>query len=195
MILAAPPKVRANPTHLVDRAMALYHMHDYAQALTLFKTSTGSVYSADWLCGAQADTEWAAGDRGAAEAEYQRCIDLILANPAHTNDAGLSIRLGWFYARLGRAQDAKREGLRAVAMVPVAQSWDDGSFMLLSMAKIWAQLGHADKAVSILEQLLNSDHGEAVSIATVRTEVEWDPIRNMPAFQALLRRHANDASH
>lgn len=191
MILAAPPKVRANPTHLVDRAESLYHMHDYARALALFKTSKGSTYGATSLCGWQADTEWAMGDRVAATAEYQRCVGLILADAGHAKNAIASARLGWFYARLGRAQDAEREGLRAVALLPLAKSWDGGAFMLYYMAKIWAQLGRADKAVPILAELLDTDHGNAVSIATVRTAIEWDPIRNRPEFKQLLQRYAN----
>lgn len=190
MILSAPPKVRANPTHLVDRALALYRMHEYARALQLFKTSTGSVHSAIWLCGAQADTEWAAGDRAAARLTYRRCIDLTLALPGYADMPWSSMDIGWFYARLGLAQEAERAGLRAVALLPVAQSWDDGGYMLLGLARIWAQLGRADMAVPILDQLLDTDHGQAVSIGTVRTEVEWDPIRRDPAFRQLLRRHA-----
>lgn len=48
----------------------------------------------------------------------------------------------------------------------------------------------ADKAVPILDQLLGTDQGQAISIGRVRTEVDWDPIRGDPAFKHLLRQHA-----
>jgi hypothetical protein len=82
-----------------------------------------------------------------------------------------------------------------VDLLPVSKSWDDGATLLRNLALIDAQLGRADKAVAILDQLLSTDHGTTVSIASVRSDVEWDPIRNTPAFKQLLKRHADDAPH
>ncbi|WP_158884103.1 tetratricopeptide repeat protein [Rhodanobacter sp. L36] len=189
MVLSAPVTVQANPTHLVDRAVSRYRMHDYVQALKLIKTSHGSVHPPDWLCGMQADIEWAAHDRDLAKTDYLRCVDLILADAGHANDPWQSLHLGWFYARLGRAADAEREGLHAVDLKPIATSWNDGGYVQLSMAAIWSQLGKPDKAVPLLDQLLSTDHGNTLTAAMLRTEIEWDPIRNDPAFRQLLQRY------
>lgn len=191
MIMAAPPDVRAIPTHLVDHAQALYHSHDYAAALPLFTTSRGSAYSERALCQWRADTRWQLGQRDQAKAEYQHCVDLILADPDHAASAGESAQLGWACARLGRKKDAEREGQRAVAILPIAKNWQGGAEMLMNLAKIEAQFGQADKAVPILDSLVSTDHGGTISIATVRTDVDFDPIRNAPTFKHLLQKYAN----
>ncbi|MDE2054624.1 MAG: tetratricopeptide repeat protein [Xanthomonadaceae bacterium] len=191
MIMAAPPDVRAIPTHLVDHAMALYRSHDYAAALPLFVASRGSAYSEQQLCAWQADTQWQLGQRDQAAAKYQHCVDLILADMDHESHAYESARLGWAYVRLGRKQEAEREGRRAVAILPISKNWEGGADMLMALAKIEAQLGHADKAVPILDALVSTDHGGTVTIATVRTDVDYDPIRDTPEFKQLLQRYAS----
>jgi TolB-like protein/Tfp pilus assembly protein PilF len=195
MIKAAPPDVQAIPEHLVDQGIASYRAHDYADALKLFTNTRGSAESASALCGWRADTQWADGNRNAAKSDYTHCVGMALADPGHKDNPWDCAQLGWFYARLGRPADALREGQRAVDLLPVSKSWDDGATLLRNLALIDAQLGRADKAVAILDQLLSTDHGTTVSIASVRSDVEWDPIRNTPAFKQLLKRHADDAPH
>jgi serine/threonine-protein kinase len=189
--MAAPPDVRAIPTHLVDHAIALYHSHDYAAALPLFTASRGSAYPEQHLCVWRADTQWQLAQRDKATAEYRHCADLILADANHDADADESASLGWAYARLGRKQEAEQEGERAVALLPVSKNWPNGANMLAKLARIEAWLGHADKAVPILDALVSTDHGGTISIATVRTSVDLDPIRNTPEFKQLLQRYAN----
>ncbi|HXE66103.1 MAG TPA: tetratricopeptide repeat protein [Rhodanobacteraceae bacterium] len=190
MIMAAPPDVRAIPTHLVDHAQALYHSHDYAAALPLFTSSRGSAYGPQTLCAWRANTLWQLGQRDQATAEYRHCADLALAVHDHEAIAPESALLGWAYVRLGRKQDAEREGQRAVALLPISKDWEGGADMLMALAKIEAQLGHANKAVPILDALVSTDHGGTISIATVRTDVDFDPIRNTPEFKQLLQKYA-----
>lgn len=191
MIMAAPPDVRAIPTHLVDHADALYHSHEYAAALKLYTDSRGSVYSEPQLCERRADTQWQLGQRGEATAAYRHCVDLLLADREHESRANESAQLGWAYARLGRKDEAERESRHAVALVPVARNWQGGAEMLMNLARVEAQLGHADKAVPILDALVSTEHGGTISIATVRTDVDYDPIRNTPEFKQLLQRYAS----
>lgn len=191
MIMAAPPDVRAIPTHLVDHADALYHSHEYAAALKLYTDSRGSVYSEPQLCERRADTQWQLGQRGEATAAYRHCVDLILADRDHESRANESAHLGWAYARLGRKDEAERESRHAVAILPISKNWQGGAEMLMNLAKVEAQLGHADKAVPILDALVSTEHGGTISIATVRTDVDYDPIRNTPEFKQLLQRYAS----
>ena len=117
-------------------------------------------------------------------------MGLALAHPGHEANAFGSAELGWAYARLGRKADAEREGQRAATLQPVAKTWQAGAYVLMNLAKIEAQLGHADKAVPILDELVATDHGGTISIATVRTDVDYDPIRNTPAFKQLPWKYA-----
>jgi TolB-like protein/cytochrome c-type biogenesis protein CcmH/NrfG len=191
MIMAAPSEVRAIPTHLVDHAMALYHSHDYAAALPLFISSRGSAYSEQALCAWRADTQWQLGRRDEAAAEYQHCADMILADKNHEANAIESAQLGWAYARLGRKADAERESRHAAAMLPVSKNWQGGADMLKNLARVEAQLKHPDEAVPILDALVSTEHGGTITIATVRTDVDFDPIRDAPGFKQLLQRYAS----
>src|SRR6185437_5828718 len=173
MIKAAPPDVQANPNHLLDRGRSLYRARDYAAALPLITSSRGSIYSEQYLCVMRADTQWQLGQRDKATAEYRHCVDLILADHDHKANAYESARLGWAYARLGRKEEAEQEGQRAVAILPSSKNWEGGAEMSENLAKIEAQLGHADKAVPILDALVSTDHGGTISIATVRTDVDF----------------------
>ena len=57
---------------------------------------------------------------------------------------------------------------------------------MASLAEIQAQAGAPGKAVEILARLLSMPAGELVSIARLKIDPVWDPIRNDPGFQQLL---------
>lgn len=193
MIRSAPPDVVANPNAVIDQATALYRMRDYRSALKLLLDSKGSIYDESTLCVWRADAEWSiAGHRSDAKARYERCAAMLTGDPQHEADANDAAELGWIYSRLGRAPDAEREGLRAVQLIPISKSWSDGADLLYNLALIRAQLDQADKAVAILDSLLSTDHGNALSIASVRSDPNLDPIRDATAFKRLLHEYAAD---
>jgi hypothetical protein len=57
---------------------------------------------------------------------------------------------------------------------------------LSGLAEIEARTGASADAVSILRRLLSVPGGESVSIARLKIDPVWDPIRNDPGFQQLL---------
>ena len=57
---------------------------------------------------------------------------------------------------------------------------------LTSLAEIHARTGAATEAVIILRRLLSIPAGETVSIARLKIDPVWDPIRSDPGFQQLL---------
>ena len=62
-----------------------------------------------------------------------------------------------------------------------------GSGNLAALAEIQAQTGAATEAVQNLKKLLSIPAGETISIARLKIDPVWDPIRNDPGFQQLLR--------
>ena len=50
-----------------------------------------------------------------------------------------------------------------------------------------ARIGAASDAIAILRRLLIIPAGETVSIARLKIDPVWDPIRNDPGFQELLK--------
>ena len=61
-----------------------------------------------------------------------------------------------------------------------------GSGNLAALAEIQAQTGAATEAVQNLRKLLSMPAGETISIARLKIDPVWDPIRNDPGFQELL---------
>ena len=61
-----------------------------------------------------------------------------------------------------------------------------GSGNLAALAEIQAQTGAATEAVQNLRKLLSIPAGETISIARLKIDPVWDPIRNNAAFQELL---------
>src|SRR5262249_50714175 len=94
---------------------------------------------------------------------------------------------------LGRQEDAIREGQRAVDLNPVEIDHVEGPKAFSNLALIYARLGHADRALPMIQSLLQTPgavfFGEAsISLWELRLRWEWDPLRVDPRFQAILTR-------
>jgi TolB-like protein/Tfp pilus assembly protein PilF len=117
------------------------------------------------------------------EAEQQ--LQSLLDNPHEVADA--RSYLGLVYAGLGQKEAALKAGRAAVDMMPMSRDVIVGAFHLERLARVEAQVGETQSAIDHLEQLLSSSGGETVSIATLRIDPVWDPIRDDPRFKALLK--------
>lgn len=92
--------------------------------------------------------------------------------------------LGLAYAGLGRKQDAIREGEQAVEILPVTKEAWKGSFRLIDLARIYAMVGEADKAVDLLERLLSMP--SEISRPYLRIDPAWGLLRGNARFEALV---------
>ena len=61
-----------------------------------------------------------------------------------------------------------------------------GDYNLTGLAEVEARTGETADAIGVLRQLLSIPAGDSVSIARLKIDPVWDPIRNDPAFQKLL---------
>jgi TolB-like protein/Tfp pilus assembly protein PilF len=119
-----------------------------------------------------------------AEQELQSLLD----KPHESADA--QSYLGLVYAGLGQKEAALKAAGAAVDLLPMSRDVIVGAFYLERLARVEAQVGETESAVDHLEQLLSSAGGETVSVATLRVDPVWDPIRDDPRFNALLAKHA-----
>src|SRR5207253_1840740 len=99
--------------------------------------------------------------------------------------------LGWFYAFVGRKDEAIREGQRAVELKPESKDAYDGAIMNCYLALIYTRVGERDRALRLLERLLKipgavDSVNYSVTPNDLRKRWEWDPIRNDPRFQKLI---------
>jgi TolB-like protein/class 3 adenylate cyclase/Flp pilus assembly protein TadD len=128
----------------------------------------------------------AAGRTEEARQEFERALPLLEEKiGSGAGEPSIYAALGRVYAGIGRADDAVSEGQKAVELLPVSQDAFNGPFYLAQLAEIHARLGHAEEALLIIRQLLETSAGLVVSPALLRLDPAWDTIRKDPGFQKL----------
>jgi tetratricopeptide (TPR) repeat protein len=108
----------------------------------------------------------------------------ISENP---DDPRFHASLGLAYAYLDRKDDAVREGKRAVEIYPVSRDAFEAPRHILNLAVIYSVVGEYDEAIEQLEYLLSIPCGNNYSVSMLRLNPVWDPLRENPRFQRLLR--------
>jgi serine/threonine-protein kinase len=94
--------------------------------------------------------------------------------------------LAWVYLALGRNADALRFSKQAAATISIEKDALAGANFQVGLAQIEARAGAPEEAIKRLRRLLSIPAGGAVSIAALKMDPVWDPIRNRPDFQQLL---------
>ena len=92
----------------------------------------------------------------------------------------------------GEKEAALKAGRARGRSLPMSRDVIVGAFHLERLARTEAQVGETQSAIDHLEQLMSSAGGETVSVATLRIDPVWDPLRKDPRFQALLTKYAAD---
>jgi len=129
-----------------------------------------------------------AGQKGAAKSEAEQARVLLeaqLAERAPQDHTSLT-ELAWIYVCLGRNDDALRIARKATEALPIEKDALVGGYFLTGLAQIEAHTGQPEEATKILRHLLRIPAGEYISVARLKIEPVWDPIRNDPGFQKLL---------
>ena len=99
-------------------------------------------------------------------------------------DAKAMIVLAEIDARLGRKDEAIKEGERALALLPVSKDAVDGPTMLTRLARIYAQAGEASRALDLLEQGARMPNGP--DYGSLKLDEGWDPLRREPRFEKIV---------
>jgi TolB-like protein/Tfp pilus assembly protein PilF len=128
-----------------------------------------------------------AGQCAAAKSECEQTRTLLEARLAdQPEDPNSLSALAWVYVCLGRNADALRVSRRAADLLPIEKDAVAGQLFLTGLAEIEARTGKPDEAVKILRQLIAGPSCGTVSIARLKIDPVWDPIRNDPGFQKLI---------
>jgi TolB-like protein/Tfp pilus assembly protein PilF len=126
------------------------------------------------------------GEAAAARAEFlksQRVLEGLLRNPRAEADAQGCLAL--VHAGLGEKKAALEAGRRATEALPVSRDIIIGSCYLAQLAMAEAQVGEKESAISHIEELLAIPVGHVLSVASLRLDPRWDPLRSDPRFQKL----------
>src|SRR6059036_3536364 len=94
--------------------------------------------------------------------------------------------LSWVYLALGRNADALRLSKQAADTITIKKDATSGPILQIGLAQVEARAGAPEEAIKRLRRLLSIPAGHVVSIARLKIDPVWDPIRNRPDFQQLL---------
>jgi tetratricopeptide (TPR) repeat protein len=135
------------------------------------------------ICLAQA--YWFRGDRANARlyAEEARKANEEQLREA-PQDAQQHAILGLSLAYLGRKEEAVKEGLRAVELLPTSKDAANGPYLHHQLARIYILVGEPEKAMDQLDALLKVPY--ALSPAWLKIDPNFDPLRSNPRFQKLV---------
>jgi tetratricopeptide (TPR) repeat protein len=128
-----------------------------------------------------------AGQTEAAKSAANEALPLLEATLKERPDDTFAMTgLSWVYLALGRNADAVRLSKRAADASPIEKDAVSGPSFQIGLAQIEARAGAPEEAVKRLRHLLSIPAGHVVSVARLKIDPLWDPIRNRPDFQQLL---------
>jgi TolB-like protein/Tfp pilus assembly protein PilF len=160
---------------------------DFKAASKAWETGTAATTNERQRLAAKSMIRFLAGDVTAAQTDAEKARELLQARLHEHPDDIRSLRaLSWVYLALDRKSDAINIARQTVELLPLEKDALLGSGNLACLAEIQAQTGAAAEAVQNLRKLLSIPAGETVSIARLKIDPVWDPIRNDPGFQQLL---------
>jgi TolB-like protein/Flp pilus assembly protein TadD len=130
-----------------------------------------------------------AGQNAAAKRDCEEARVLLEAQLAQRQQKDRIFsanHLAWVCVCLGRNADALSIAQEATESMPIEKDALNGVEFLAGLAEIEAHTGRPEEAVKILRQLLTIPAGEWISVARLKIDPVWDPIRNDPDFQKLV---------
>jgi TolB-like protein/Tfp pilus assembly protein PilF len=128
-----------------------------------------------------------AGQTDAAKSAGEQALPLLEARLRERPDDVFAMKeLSWVYLALGRKADALRLSSQAADLISIENDAVVGPSFQTGLAQIEARAGAPEEASKRLRHLLSIPAGNWVSIARLKIDPVWDPIRNRPDFQQLL---------
>ena len=128
-----------------------------------------------------------AGQTEAAKSAGEEALPLLEARLTERPDDTRAMReLSWVYVAVGRNADALRLSREAADLISIEKDALLGPSFQNGLAQIEARAGAPEEAIKRLRHLLSIPAGMAASIARLKIDPVWDPIRDRPDFQQLL---------
>jgi TolB-like protein/Tfp pilus assembly protein PilF len=131
----------------------------------------------------------ALGDDAAARAAFLKAKTILEEQlKQKPDDADLRVQFAKLLAWLGEKDAAIAEAQRAMDLRPESKDAFEGPRITEQAAQVYAILGDNARAIELLDGLLSRP--SEVTSQSLKLDPAWDPLRNDPAFQALLAKYA-----
>jgi TolB-like protein/cytochrome c-type biogenesis protein CcmH/NrfG len=160
---------------------------NFDAAIKTWETGAAATANERQRFAAKATIHVLAGNVNGARSDAKKARELLEARlREHPQDFRSLKALSWVYVALNRKADAIKIAREAFDLLPPEKDAILGSGNLAGLAEIQARSGATAEAVENLRKLLSIPAGETISIARLKIDPVWDPIRNDPGFQQLL---------
>jgi len=160
---------------------------DFKAASKALETSMAAMTNEAQRLAAKVIVQVLAGDITGTRSNAEKVVQVLEARVhEHPRDIRSLRALSWVYLALGRKSDAVNIARQTVELLPAEKDAVVGPSNMTSFAEMQAQTGAVKEAVENLKKLLSIPAGETVSVARLKIDPVWDPIRNDPGFQQLL---------
>jgi tetratricopeptide (TPR) repeat protein len=128
------------------------------------------------------------GDEAGAREAFLKAKQYAEQNvKAAPDEAKRHSRLAEAMVWLGEKEAAVAEAKRATEMLPESIDAFDGPVCTQTLAEIYAMTGDSDNAIATADGLL-SRPGQ-LTVALLKANPVWDPLRQDPRFLAMLKKH------
>jgi TolB-like protein/Tfp pilus assembly protein PilF len=175
------------PNVMGNRAYVFVLARDFKAALKGWESAGSTAIDQRRQLSARVAIRVLAGDLNGAQAETEKARQLLEGRlRERPNEISSMTQLSWIYLALKRDSDAINLARQAADLLPPEKDALVGNILLAGLAEIKARAGATADAVAILRRLLSVPAGQTVSIARLKIDPVWDPIRNDPGFQQLL---------
>jgi TolB-like protein/Flp pilus assembly protein TadD len=129
------------------------------------------------------------GDEAGARRELLRAKEFAQKTLAEApENAGRHMQLAQIMALLGEKDGAVAEALRAQQLQPESVDAFEGPQITQQLAEVYAINGDATRAIEILDGLFQRP--SAITTHLLKLQLQWDPIRKDPRFQALIDKYS-----
>ncbi len=170
-----------------DRADIFVVARDFDAALRVWEAPGNTVNDERSRLAARVAIRVLAGDLIGAQLEAEKARQLLEERLRELpNDISSMVKLSWVYLALAHQGDATKLARQAADLLPPEKDAIVGNQILTGLAEIEACTGAVAEAIGILRHQLSVPAGGSVSIARLKIDPVWDPIRNDAGFQQLL---------